>query len=146
MYKRQETNSSGEARVTGIKKEAYIEVVEKTAPAGHVLDRTAHGIHIDPYDPAIEDDPVLTVVNQSKPSLRIIKYDRTSGKNLAGVTFEIYKDAELFDTKTTPESGIIELFDLDPGTYLVKEVSSDCLLYTSPSPRDLLRSRMPSSA
>ena len=43
-----ETNSSGEARVTGIQKEAYIEVVEKTAPAGHVLDRTSHGIHIDP--------------------------------------------------------------------------------------------------
>ncbi len=132
-----ETNSSGEARVTGIKKEAYIEVVEKTAPAGHVLDRTAHGIHIDPYDPAIEDDPVLTVVNQSKPSLRIIKYDRTSGKNLAGVTFEIYKDAELFDTKTTPESGIIELFDLDPGTYLVKEVSSDDAHIVTTTPQQI---------
>ena len=119
------TNSSGEARVEGIQKETYIEVVEKVAPDGHVLDRTSHGIHIDPYDPAIEDDPVLTVVNLSKPSLRIIKYDRTSGKNLPGVTFEIYKDAELFDTKTTPESGVIELFDLEPGTYLVKEVSSD---------------------
>ena len=77
-----ETNSSGEARVTGIQKEAYIEVVEKAAPAGHVLDRTSHGIHIDPYDPAIEDDPVLTVVNLSKPSLRIIKYDRLSKEKL----------------------------------------------------------------
>ena len=102
-----------------------IEVIEKAAPDGHVLDRTSHGIHIDPYDPAIEDDPVLTVVNLSKPSLRIIKYDRVSGKNLPGVTFEIYKDAELFDTKTTPDSGMIELFDLEPGTYLVREVSSD---------------------
>ena len=26
------------------------------------------------------------------------------------------------------------------------EISSDCLLYTSPSPRDRVRSRMPSSA
>ena len=132
-----ETNSSGEARVTGIQKEAYIEVVEKVAPAGHVLDRTSHGIHIDPYDPAIEDDPVLTVVNLSKPSLRIIKYDRTSGKNLAGVTFEIYKDAELFDTKTTPESGVIELFDLDPGTYLVKEVSSDDAHIVTTTPQQI---------
>ncbi len=120
-----ETNSSGEARVTGIQKEAYIEVVEKTAPAGHVLDRTSHGIHIDPYDPAIEDDPVLTVVNLSKPSLRIIKYDRLSKEKLPNVTFEIYKDAELFDTVTTPESGEIDLYDLQPGTYLVREVSTD---------------------
>ena len=35
------TNSSGEARVEGIQKEAYIEVVEKVAPDGHVLDRSA---------------------------------------------------------------------------------------------------------
>ena len=131
------TNSSGEARVEGIQKEAYIEVVEKVAPNGHVLDRSTHTIHIDPYDPAIEDDPVLTVVNQSKPSLRIIKYDRVSGKNLPGVTFEIYKDAELYDTKTTPESGIIELFDLDPGTYLVKEVSSDDAHIVTTTPQQI---------
>ena len=117
------TNDDGEAYVTGIKAEMYIEAVEKIAPVGYVLDRTSHGIHIDPYNPAIEDDPVLTVVNQSRPSLRIIKFDRKSNTKLSGATFEIYKDAELFDTKTTPESGEIDLYDLEPGTYLVKEVS-----------------------
>ena len=132
-----ETNSSGEARVTGIQKEAYIEVVEKTAPAGHVLDRTSHGIHIDPYDPAIEDDPVLTVVNLSKPSLRIIKYDRLSKEKLPNVTFEIYKDAELFDTVTTTSSGMIELFDLEPGTYLVKEVSTDSSHIVDTTPQQI---------
>ena len=119
------TNDAGEAYITGIKAEMYVEAVEKIAPAGHVLDRTAHGIHIDPYDPAIEDDPVLTVVNLSRPSLRIIKYDRLSKAKLPNVTFEIYKDAELFDTVTTTESGEISLYDLEPGTYLVKEVSTD---------------------
>ena len=132
-----ETNSSGEARVTGIQKEAYIEVVEKTAPAGHVLDRTSHGIHIDPYDPAIEDDPVLTVVNLSKPSLRIIKYDRLSKEKLPNVTFEIYKDAELFDTVTTPESGEIDLYDLEPGTYLVREVSTDSSHIVDTTPQQI---------
>ena len=117
------TNDDGEAYITGIKAEMYIEAVEKIAPTGYVLDRTPHGIHIDPYNPAIEDDPVLSVVNQSRPSLRIIKYDRKSNTKLPGATFEIYKDAELFDTKTTPESGEIDLYDLEPGTYLVKEVS-----------------------
>ena len=119
------TNDAGEAYVTGIKAEMYVEALEKIAPAGHVLDRTSHGIHIDPYNPAIEDDPVLTVVNQTRPSLRIIKYDRQSNNKLPNVTFEIYKDAELFDTVTTTGSGEVSLYDLEPGTYLVKEVSSD---------------------
>jgi len=119
------TNDAGEAYVTGIKAEMYIEAVETIAPKGHILDSTPHGIHINPYNPAIEEDPVLTIVNQSKVSLRIIKYDRQSKAKLPNVTFEIYKDGELFDTKTTPESGMIELFDLEPGTYLVKEVSTD---------------------
>ena len=65
------------------------------------------------------------MVNLSKPSLRIIKYDRLSKEKLPNVTFEIYKDAELFDTVTTPESGEINLYDLQPGTYLVREVSTD---------------------
>ena len=119
------TNDAGEAYVTGIKKEAYIEIVETAAPTGYVLDKTPHGIHIDAYDPAIQDDPVLTVVNYSKASLRIIKYDQQSGSKLPGVTFEIYKDTELFDTKTTNDNGEILLYDLEPGTYLVKEVSTD---------------------
>ena len=35
---------------------------------------------------------------------------------------------------------------LDVEIDYVREVSGDCLLYTSPSPRDRTRSRMPSSA
>ena len=30
--------------------------------------------------------------------------------------------------------------------YVIKELNKNCLLYTSPSPRDMRRSRMPSSA
>lgn len=131
------TNDSGVARVTGIKKEAYIEVVETAAPAGYVLDRTSHGIHIDPYDPAIEDDPVLTITNQARPALRIIKYDRQSKQKLPDVTFQIFKDAELFDTKTTDENGEINLYDLEPGTYLVKEVSTDSSHIVDTTPQQI---------
>ena len=119
------TNDAGEAYVTGIKKEAYIEIVETAAPTGYVLDQTPHGIHIDAYDPTIQDDPVLTVVNHSKASLRIIKMDQQSGNRLPGATFEIYKDTVLFDIKTTNDNGEILLYDLEPGTYLVKEVATD---------------------
>ena len=119
------TNDAGEAYVTGIKDEMYIEAREKIAPEHYILDQSSHGIHIDPYDPKIADDPVLTITNEAKTALRIIKYDRVSGTRLSGVTFEIYKDTELFDTKITDENGEIILFDREPGTYLAKEVSSD---------------------
>ena len=44
---------------------------------------------------------------------------------------------------TTPEGGGLPLLELDNGTSLR---FSTCLLYTSPSPRDRQKSRMPSSA
>jgi len=119
------TNDAGEAYVSGIKKEAYIEVVETAAPAGYVLDQTPHGIHIDPYDPTIEDDPVLTVTNRARPALRILKYDLTSNKPMPDVTFEVWHDGKLFGEYTTTASGEIFLFDLEPGTYLVKEIAAD---------------------
>ena len=34
----------------------------------------------------------------------------------------------------------------NPHIYIERYLSSDCLLYTSPSPRDVEESRMPSSA
>ncbi len=118
------TDNAGEARISGIKQEAYIEVVETVAPDGYVLDQTPHGIHIDPYDPAIEDDPVLTIENRARPGLRILKYDQKTQKPLPNVTFQIFKDGELFDTRTTDGDGVILLHDLEPGTYLVKEIAA----------------------
>ena len=119
------TNDDGVARVTGIKKEAYIEVVETASPAGYVLDKTPHGIHIDPYDPAVEDDPVLTITNRARPALRILKYDLTSNRPMPDVTFEVWHDGDLFGEYTTNASGEIFLYDLEPGTYLVKEIATD---------------------
>ena len=119
------TNDAGEAHISGISDEAYIEVVETAAPAGYVLDRSRHGIHIDPYDPAFEDDPVLIITNRAQPALRIVKYDQQSGAPMPDVTFAVYRDAALLGEYTTDESGEIFLYDLQPGTYLVKEIASD---------------------
>ncbi len=131
------TNDSGEARVTGIRKEAYIEIVETAAPAGYVLDKTPHGIHIDPYDPATEDDPVLTVTNRARPALRILKYDLTSNKPMPDVTFEVWHDGDLFGEYTTNASGEIFLYDLEPGTYLVKEVATDDAHVVNSTPQQI---------
>lgn len=131
------TNDNGEARVTGIRKEAYIEIVETAAPAGYVLDKTPHGIHIDPYDPAIEDDPVLTVTNRARPALRILKYDLKSNSPMPDVTFEVWHDGDLFGEYTTNTSGEIFLYDLEPGTYLVKEVATDDAHVVNSTPQQI---------
>ncbi len=131
------TNDDGEACVTGIRKEAYIEIVETAAPAGYVLDKTPHGIHIDPYDPATEDDPVLTVTNRARPALRILKYDLKSNSPMPDVTFEVWHDGDLFGEYTTNASGEIFLYDLDPGTYLVKEIATDDAHVVNSTPQQI---------
>lgn len=131
------TNDNGVARVTGIKKEAYIEIVETAAPTGYVLDKTPHGIHIDPYAPAIEDDPVLTVINKARPALRILKYDLKTNSPMPDVTFEVWHDGDLFGEYTTNSSGEIFLYDLEPGTYLVKEVAADDAHVVNSTPQQI---------
>ena len=45
-----------------------------------------------------------------------------------------------------PDVSLKNLDLTDKGSFYVSAVSNDCLLYTSPSPRDRQKSRMPSSA
>ena len=66
---------------------------------------------------------------------------RTHTKNCVGFNFEVRsKDTELNKFVYFSHTG-----DMPEGGYLTKE-GIPCLLYTSPSPRDGLLSRMPSSA
>ena len=56
-----------------------------------------------------------------------------------------------FDEKTMIDNNLSNRYiDLDPNGYFIIKVDLEenkiCLLYTSPSPRDRTRSRMPSSA
>ena len=52
---------------------------------------------------------------------------------------------DLFELKSAVAS-IQSLRDIKPGKPYSFTLNKDCLLYTSPSPRDRTRSRMPSSA
>jgi len=131
------TDDAGEIRFPIVSGEGYFEFEERVSPAGYRLDRTRHGIYVDPYDPQSKDDPVLTIENYNNPSLRIIKYDQQSGSRLSGVTFELYKDGELFDAKTTDGSGEILLYNLEPGTYLAKEISTDSSHVVNSTPQQI---------
>lgn len=118
------TDNAGYARISGLS-EGYYEIEESVAPKGYILDTTRHGVHIDPYNPATEDDPVLVLTNQKKPGLVIEKLDSETLEPMEGTTFAVYKDTTLIGEYQTDENGLIELTDLEPGTYTVKEVKTD---------------------
>ena len=117
------TNDNGLAYVSGLTT-GYYEVREVTAPEGYILNDKVYGVNIDPYDPATSDDPRLVIENDPMPSLRIVKYDRDTGKPLESATFKIYKDTTLFGTYTTDKAGEILLTGLEPGTYAVEEINA----------------------
>lgn len=118
------SDNAGYARVPGVS-EGYYEIEEIQAPAGYVLDSTRHGIYVDPYNPATEKDPIIVITNERKPSLIIEKLDADTLKPMQGTTFAVYKDTVLIGEYTTDRDGLIELYDLEPGTYTVKEVRTD---------------------
>ena len=62
-----------------------------------------------------------------------------------------FKISSFIACKNLNKERSVDRYELDPKDYknadqIAKEQSMDCLLYTSPSPRDGLLSRMPSSA
>lgn len=118
------TDNAGYARISGLS-EGYYELEETAAPKGYVLDKTRHGIHIDPYNPATEDDPVLVITNERKPGLIIEKLDAETLKPMKGTTFAVYKDTKLIGEYKTDADGLIELIDIEAGIYTVKEIKTD---------------------
>ena len=57
-----------------------------------------------------------------------------------------HRIADFFNVEYHKKYGEGTKFDLDYGKLLIIALCIYCLLYTSPSPRDLSTSRMPSSA
>ena len=56
---------------------------------------------------------------------------------------DLFKVAKIVKTEKHPNADRLKVCDVDVGN---KEIKKVCLLYTSPSPRDRQKSRMPSSA
>ena len=57
-----------------------------------------------------------------------------------------YQGAELINRISNLEAKIGGIGDTENAQKIIEERFASCLLYTSPSPRDRTRSRMPSSA
>ncbi len=112
------TDYNGEVMLVDLMPGTYV-VKETAVKDGYVLDPTPQQIEIR----AGKEDYSLTFTNSRKPGLKIVKYDEQTMQPLSDTTFEVYRDAELIGTYTTDANGEIWLYDLVPGTYLVKEVA-----------------------
>ena len=92
-----------------------------------------------------QKDEIYTILGawDSDPESGIISYLSPFAKNLisksVGDTFEMTQDHEV-------RKYLIESIEPHQHTFKHAGLHEDCLLYTSPSPRDRTRSRMPSSA
>ena len=130
------TNDNGLAYVPNVTT-GYYTVKETIAPAGYLLDGTEHSVYVDTYNPATTDDPRITVSNRVLPMLRIVKYDAQAKTPLPDTTFAVYRDTELVGQYTTSASGEIYLYDLAPGTYTVKEISTPNTHVVNSSPQEI---------
>lgn len=112
------TDRNGEIFLNDLQPGTYF-VKEVAVKEGYVLDDTPQQIEIR----AGKEDYSLTFTNNRKPGLKIVKYDEQTMQPLSDTTFEVYRDAELIGTYTTDSKGEIWLYDLQPGTYFVKEIA-----------------------
>ena len=131
-----QTNELGLASVSGLS-EGYYEVEEIVAPDGYVVDRTRHGIHVDPYNPASSPDPIIRIANRARPALRIVKYDGQTRQPLLNTIFAVYRNNTLVGEYTTDASGEIYLYDLTPGTYRVEEKSAPDSHVVNSTPQEI---------
>jgi len=111
------TNNSGEIVLTDLDTGVY-SVKEISAPAGYIADNSEYHVELFP-----DKTSTLTVTNERRPDLRIVKYDAQTMKPIPDTAFEVYRDAVFLGRYATDENGEISLCDLVPGTYLVKEVA-----------------------
>ncbi len=114
-----ETNYSGAAIFDFIEPGAY-RITEIAAPAGYIKTDEV-------FTAVVESGTTseVAIVNEEKPGLRIVKYDSKTMQALPNISFEIFRDTQSLGVMKTDEFGEILLTDLEPGTYLVKEVATD---------------------
>ena len=107
-------------------------VRELIAPAGYLLDETEYHVQL-----RAGEVSTLVVNDHERPDLRIVKYDEQTLRPLPDATFEVYRNTELLGVYTTNANGEILLYDLEPGTYLVREISSTPGYVVNSTPQEI---------
>ena len=105
---------------------------EVSAPSGYVKDDQTYTVNV-----TSGTETSFVLKNQAKPGLIITKYDEQTHEVLPDVTFEVYRDTVLIGSFSTDEMGQIRLTDLQPGTYLVKEISTSAGYVLDSTPQQI---------
>jgi TQXA domain-containing protein len=132
------TRAGGIAQFDELLPGAYV-VSEVSAPAGYIIDPSSVTVNV----PSLSDTgrPVsVSLVNKSKPGLRIMKLDKQTQLLVNGVTFEIYRDTQLIGTYVTGidgPPGEILLTDILPGIYMAKEIDVPPGYILDPTPQSI---------
>lgn len=125
------TDLAGSVYFDQLKPGAY-QIRELAAPSGWVKDGQTYTVNV-----VSGTEVSYTLKNQAKPGLTITKYDEQTKTPLPDVTFAVYLDTELIGTFATDQLGQIRLTNLQPGTYLVKEVSTDTGYVLDSTPQEI---------
>ena len=125
------TDLGGSVYFDKLKPGAY-QVREVSAPSGFVKDDQTYTVNV-----TSGTETSFVLKNQAKPGLIITKYDEQTHEVLPDVTFEVTRDTVLIGSFSTDEMGQIRLTDLQPGTYLVKEVSTSAGYVLDSTPQQI---------
>lgn len=125
------TDLGGSVYFDKLKPGAY-QVREVSAPGGYVKDDQTYTVNV-----TSGTETSFVLKNQAKPGLIITKYDEQTHEVLPDVTFEVTRDTVLIGSFSTDEMGQIRLTDLQPGTYLVKEVSTSAGYVLDSTPQQI---------
>ena len=125
------TDLGGSVYFDKLKPGAY-QVREVSAPGGYVKDGQTYTVNV-----TSGTETSFVLKNQAKPGLIITKYDEQTHEVLPDVTLEVYRDTVLIGSFATDEMGQIRLTDLQPGTYLVKEVSTSAGYVLDSTPQQI---------
>ena len=92
-------------------------ITEIEAPAGYVLNSTPQTVKI------VADVTTVTIRNDQKPGLLLIKEDEDTGKRIMGAkfTFTIPGTSTVY-TRVTDNNGVIFLDDLDVTSIVIQEI------------------------
>ena len=125
------TFTGGSVSFTNLNPGSYT-VTEVSAPTGYVTDSTVHTINV-----TKGTSVTCTLKNSAKPGLTIVKVDSQTMERMPDTSFEVWHDAKLLGTYKTDQLGEISLPDLEPGTYLVREVATDVNHVVNSTPQEI---------
>ena len=101
---------------------------------------TVVAVNVSPFLQRANLEKVRADISQIEKALELYKFNElTYPTTDQGIQSLVVPPSDLKRPSLYPEGGYIKSFPQDPW-------GRDCLLYTSPSPRDRQKSRMPSSA